>query len=142
MIGWESLLVVATSRQLDHSSSGADGAHACQAATTIVALFHGQRSVNNVSVLTGCAWKVNEVTTPKLPPPPPRSAQKRSGSWFALQVSRRPSATTTCAACKVSQVRPNLRPRTPTPPPMVRPATPTVAQEPAGSTRPCCASAA
>ena len=32
-------------------------------------------------VATGCSWKRNEVTTPKLPPPP-RIAQKRSGCSF------------------------------------------------------------
>ena len=43
---------------------------------------------------TGCAWKVNSVTTPKLPPPP-RSAQNRSAFSSALAVTRCPSASTT-----------------------------------------------
>ena len=49
---------------------------------------------------------VNDVTTPRWPPPPPRSAQKRSGSWSALAVTTLPSASTTCIAVTESQVSP------------------------------------
>ncbi|SHV02793.1 Uncharacterised protein [Mycobacteroides abscessus subsp. abscessus] len=47
-----------------------------------------------------------------------------------------PSAVTTRAEISWSQVRPNLRVRTPTPPPRVSPAIPTVGQEPPASMRP------
>src|SRR6266704_4589936 len=105
-MGSDPLLVVANNKQLDHSSSGACGAQFCHASTMVTALLHGQLSVNNVSPLTGCTRKVNEVTTPKLPPPPPRNAQKRSALWLASQVSTRPSASTTCAERRLSQVKP------------------------------------
>src|SRR6266567_1555538 len=139
-IGSDPLLAVASNKQLDHNSSGACGAQLCHASTMATARLHGQLSVNNVSTSTGCTRKVNEVTTPKLPPLPPRSAQKRSALWLASQVSTRPSASTTWAARRLSQVKPYLRPSTPIPPPSVRPAIPTVGQEPAGSTIPYCAS--
>ena len=47
------------------------------------ALDQGQTNVNRPSVPIGCVKKLNLVTTPKLPPPPPRSAQKRS-EWCAV----------------------------------------------------------
>src|SRR4051794_10700934 len=112
MIGADPLLLVA-SKQFDQSSSGPCGAHPCQALSTVAALLHGQRNVNNETEESGCTRKVSEVTTPRLPPPPPRSAQKRSGSCCVSQVRMRPSASTTCAESRLSQVRPNLRPRTP-----------------------------
>src|SRR6266536_1926779 len=136
-MGLPLLLLFVRSTQLDHNSPGPCGAQCCQASTTVAALAHGQVKVNRDIAETWCTWKVNEVTMPKLPPPPPRSAQKRSALWFASQVSTCPSATTTWAESRLSQVRPNLRLRTPSPPPSVRPAIPTVAQEPAGSTKPC-----
>src|SRR5690242_14923605 len=103
-MGLEDRSPVARSRQLDHSSSGTWGAQCCHASTTSAALLHGQSSVQSERVFTGWAWKVSEVTTPKFPPPPPRKAQKSSGSWLASQVRRRPSATTTCAESRLSQV--------------------------------------
>ena len=53
----------------------------------------------------GCNVNRNELTTPKLPPPP-RSPQKRSGFSSALAVSTRPSAVTTSAERRLSQARP------------------------------------
>src|ERR1700722_12268649 len=50
--------------------------------------------------------KVNEVATPKLPPPPPRQAQNRSELVFALAVRIWPSAVTICMDVTLSQVRP------------------------------------
>src|SRR5450432_1111561 len=137
MSGSAFLSAVAWSKQLDHISSGALGAQCCQASTTVAALLHGQRNVKSERAPTAYVRKVNEVTTPKLPPPPPRNAQKRSALERASQVSTRPSATTTWAERRLSHVRPNLRPSTPTPPPRVKPEMPTVGHEPAGSTTPC-----
>ncbi len=54
--------------------------------------------------------KVNEVTMPKLPPPP-RSAQNRSGWEFSLAVTKLPSASTTSADSRLSMVWPNRRDR-------------------------------
>ena len=63
------------------------------------------------------------MTTPKLPPPP-RSPQKRSAFSSALARTVCPSAVTTSAASRLSQVRPYLRISQPMPPPSVRPAMP------------------
>src|SRR5262249_3954272 len=56
----------------------------------------------------GCALNKNDVTTPKLPPPP-RTAQKRSGCSLALEVTKLPSASTISTASKLSIVRPHWR---------------------------------
>ena len=77
----------------------------------------------------------NEVTTPKLPPPP-RSAQKRSGCSSALAVTTSPSAVTTSNDRTLSQVSPYLRASQPTPPPKVSPAIPVLETTPAGTARP------
>ena len=90
---------------------------------------------------SGCARKVKDVTTPKLPPPP-RIAQNRSGSRPASVSTTEPSASTTVAAIRLSIVSPKPRDRCPTPPPSVRPPTPVVEITPAGTTSPCSAVAA
>src|SRR5207248_8501918 len=59
---------------------------------------------------TGCVRNSNEVTTPKLPPPP-RSAQNSSGCSFALACARDPSARTTSAPSRLSIVRPRSEER-------------------------------
>jgi hypothetical protein len=53
-----------------------------------------------------------------------------------VTVTTFPSASTTCIAVTASQVRPWARVRTPTPPPWVSPAMPTVGQEPPAIPRP------
>src|SRR5687768_9442284 len=53
---------------------------------------------------------------PKLPPPP-RSPQNRSALSVALAVRRRPSAVTTSAESRLSQVKPYMRCNQPMPPP-------------------------
>lgn len=63
-----------------------------------------------MTLRTGCSRNVNEVTTPKLPPPP-RSAQNRSGCSDSDAVTTRPSASTTSASIRLSIVRPCLRDR-------------------------------
>ena len=55
--------------------------------------------------LTGLSRNSNDVTTPKLPPPP-RMAQKRSASSFSLATWKLPSAVTTSAAEQVVQGQP------------------------------------
>ena len=56
---------------------------------------------------SGCVRYSNEVTTPKLPPPP-RSAQKRSGSVSSLAVTTSPDASTTSAESRLSTAIPYL----------------------------------
>ncbi len=77
---------------------------------------------------------------PKLPPPP-RSAQNRSGFCASSHSTICPSARTTVACRSRSQVNPYFRPRTPRPPPSVRPEIPTERPHPVGNARPCRASA-
>ena len=60
---------------------------------------------------------------PKLPPPP-RSAQKRSGFSFALAFLNWPSAVTTSAESKLSTESPCLPISQPRPPPSVSPPIP------------------
>ncbi len=86
-------------------------------------------------VLTGWSLNSNDVTTPKFPPPP-RSAQNRSGSVSALAVTNRPSARTTSAEIRLSQESPYFRVRWPIPPPSVSPAIPVVEMIPPGAARP------
>src|SRR3954469_17305304 len=83
-------------------------------------------------------WQRNEndVTTPKLPPPP-RIAQKSSGSRSASTATTEPSASTTVALTRLSIVSPYARVRWPIPPPSVRPPTPVVPMTPAGTAQPC-----
>src|SRR4029077_10098858 len=66
-------------RRLDQSGDGPLGAQDCHAAVTSAACDHGHVSENTVSCDKACVAKVKDVTTPKFPPPPPRSAQYRSG---------------------------------------------------------------
>ena len=73
---------------------------------------------------SACSRYSNDVTTPKLPPPP-RIAQNRSGLSVALaRDAVLPSAVTTSAAIRLSMVSPSLRLSQPNPPPSVRPAMP------------------
>ena len=76
-----------------------------------------------ISGPTGCSAYSIPVTTPKLPPPP-RSAQNRSGFSRSLAVTTHPSAVTTSIESTLSLVQPKRRVRYPIPPPSVRPAIP------------------
>ena len=78
---------------------------------------------------------MNAVTTPKFPPPP-RSAQKRSGFSLAFAWTNRPSARTTSAETRLSLVRPHFLVKCPMPPPRVKPPTPVVEIIPLGAARP------
>src|SRR5215468_3557223 len=80
----------------------------------------------------GSGWvrSVSRVTTPKVPPPPPLSAQNRSGLRAALAIRTAPSAVTTSASSRFAAAVPKPFEKAPKPPPCTRPATPTVVQPP------------
>ena len=123
--------------------AGAFGAQACHAANTRAACDGDriQLTPNTRTVASGNTPILNSVATPKLPPPPPRLAQNKSGSDAAFACSVRAWLSTTVTCCRVSQVRPCDRASSPWPPPVRWPETPTVGQLPACTARPCAASA-
>ena len=53
-----------------------------------------------------CVLSVRRVITPKLPPPPPFSAQNRSGLVQALAMRTAPSAVTTSASSRLAAAMP------------------------------------
>ena len=69
------------------------------------------------------------MTTPKLPPPP-RSPHSSSAFSCSFATTNWPSAVTTSAATRLSQVRPQRRTSQPIPPPRVNPAIPVVDTSP------------
>src|SRR5262249_41916100 len=71
----------------EKNSSGACGASFCQAASARGSCDAGQSTTKVETVETGWTRNVQRVTTPKLPPPPPRHAQKRSECRLELQTS-------------------------------------------------------
>jgi len=73
------------------------------------------------TVLTGWTRNSNEVTTPKLPPPP-RRAQNKSSFSLALATRGFPSEVTISNDRTLSQVRPYFLTSQPTPPPSASPA--------------------
>src|SRR3954453_11782041 len=87
------------------------------------------------TVPAGCASNRNEVTMPKLPPPP-RTAQNRSVFSSALATTKLPSASTISTESRLSIVSPYFRVRCPNPPPNVSPATPVLEIIPDGTARP------
>ena len=107
------------------SSSGASGAQACQAETSSSRAVSDQCASMRVVIGSGTVSNRSDVTTPNWPPPAPRRPQNRSGSWSWSQSTTLPSASTTCAPTRRSQVSPCLRPSRPIPPPRVRPVMPT-----------------
>ena len=90
------------------SSSGAASAAATNPA--IVSAVAGRISSPPTIPGSSCSRNWNRVTTPKLPPPP-RIAQKRSGSCSSSTTRTAPSAVTISAASRLSIVRPCLRTR-------------------------------
>src|SRR6266436_2050066 len=104
-------------------SSGARGACSRKRSTTSRAWLLGKSRNPASTVVSGWSWNSNDVTMPKLPPPP-RTPQKSSGFSSALARKQRPSATTTSTADTLSHARPCFRISHPWPPPSVSPATP------------------
>ena len=95
--------------QVDVTSSGACSTYSRQPRSTSAASSSGYMvAAKATSGPSGCSSKVNEVTIPKLPPPP-RSAQYRSGWELADAVRTSPSAQTTSASTRLSQDSPYLR---------------------------------
>ena len=126
----------AASWQLHHSSLGVEGIHRIHESRTVAASSQGHSKVNSVTLGIGWTLNVNDVTMPKLPPPPPRLAQYRS-LWLLGEHRRKdPSAVTIASEAMLSQVIPYARPKMPIPPPSARPAMPTVGHEPPGSSTP------
>ena len=76
------------------------------------------------------------MTTPKLPPPP-RSPQNSSGFSSADVLTTRPSAVTTSAPIRLSQVKPSFRSSQPLPLPRARPAMPVSGTRPPVTASPC-----
>ena len=127
---------------LAENASGACRITSWAAASTVRACGHPQSSRQVALPTAGRVSKVKETFTPKFPPPPPRQAQNRSGSWSRSQESRVPSAVTTSVETSRSQVRPYARDTTDTPPPRVSPPMPTSSELPSGIASPCFSSAA
>ncbi len=80
---------------------------------------------------TWWSWYSNDVTTPKLPPPP-RRPQNRSAFSSLLACTSRPSAVTTSADTRLSHANPCFRASQPRPPPSVSPAMPVARHGAAG----------
>src|SRR3984957_10729817 len=87
----------------------------------------------------GWAENPKEVTTPKLPPPPPRQAQNRSSFCVDSHCRRTPSAVTISTDAVWSHGRREARENTRMPPPNANPAMTTVGHEPPGKRSPCAA---
>ena len=66
---------VVLSDRIEVSAGGASGANRCHAASASLACDHGQDTKKYAAPAARCVLSVNAVTIPKLPPPPPRSAQ-------------------------------------------------------------------
>ncbi len=84
---------------------------------------------------SGSSRNVNDVATPKLPPPP-CSAQNSSVFSSSLARSCCPSARTRSTDSSRSQANPSLRSSQPVPPPRVNPPTPVVETRPPVVARP------
>jgi len=86
---------------------------------------------------TGCSWNSNDVITPKFPPPP-RIAQNKSGCSRGDAVRVRPSAVTTSAERRLSELNPARLVSQPMPPPSVSPPMPVWLIKPPVTASPCC----
>src|SRR5689334_21406326 len=111
----------------------------CQPTRTCANDCGGKLRLTTSTSLVGNVAKVSEVVTPKLPPPPPRSAQNRSGLLAADAVTTWPLGSTTDADVNWSQSRPACRDWAPMPPPNACRAAPTDGQVPVGTPRPAAA---
>src|SRR3954466_2687861 len=90
----------------DVSSSGIVSVSPRQLVMTVRAASGGKKSSPAMTVgPTWCSSNSNDVTMPKLPPPP-RSAQNRSGLSVALACTSWPSDVTTSAPTRLSAAKP------------------------------------
>src|SRR4051794_3452662 len=123
------------------SSSGIDLVSSRQPVMTSYAASPGKNSRPPTTVgPTGCSSYSSDTAMPKFPPPP-HSAQNRSGLLSALACTSRPSAVTTSTATRLSQVSPCLRSSQPMPPPSVNPPRPVLETRPPVTASPnCCVS--
>src|ERR1700728_749169 len=112
----------------------------CQPTRTCANDCGGKLMFTTSTSLVGNVAKVSAVVTPKLPPPPPRNAQNRSGWLLADAVTAWPPGSTTVADLNASHIRPACRECAPSPPPRACPALPTDGQVPVGIPRPAAAS--
>ena len=80
--------------QFADNSCGMLTIQCCQLPRTSGTEPAGKSSWNAVSCGAATVSKVNDVTMPKFPPPPPRNAQNRSGCADADTVRDMPSAVT------------------------------------------------
>src|SRR6185312_12909159 len=110
-------------------------------ASAAAACDQGKSQKPYAAVEAGWVASVSAVTAPKLPPPPPRQAHRRSGFVDGSATRTRPSAVTIRTARMLSLVAPMARAAKPTPPPRARPEIPTVGHDPVGTARPCAARA-
>src|SRR6516165_4623230 len=85
-----------TRRPWEETSSGTVSVHARQACSTSAARWIGKNRFPAYRSRTGYNRISSAVTTPM--PPPPRTAQNRSGSWPAPARTRSPSGVTSSAA--------------------------------------------
>src|ERR1700730_17751893 len=113
----------------------------CQPTRTCANDCGGKLRLTTSTSLVGKVAKVSEVVTPKLPPPPPCSAQNRSGWLVAEAVTAWPLGSTTDADLNASDIRPACREWAPSPPPRACPEAPTDGQVPVGIPRPAADSA-
>src|SRR6202021_3059648 len=87
----------------------------CQPTSTWANDCGGKLRLTTSTSLVGNVAKVSEVVTPKLPPPPPRSAQNRSGLLAADAVTAWPLGSTTDADVNASHITPACRGGAPSP---------------------------
>jgi hypothetical protein len=97
--------IAGITRNVELNVSGASRMTSRQPFITSAAPSTAKVSVPKTTPSSGCASNTKVVTTPKLPPPP-RSAQNRSGFSSASAVTTSPDASTTSAPIRLSNARP------------------------------------
>src|SRR5580698_6232199 len=81
----------------------------CQPTSTCANDCGGKLRLTASTSPAGNVAKVSEVVAPKLPPPPPRNAQNRSGCESADAVTAWPPGSTTVADRNASDISPACR---------------------------------
>ena len=107
---------------------------------TAGALLHGNVSRKIPIGAAGWVWNRIAVTMPKLPPPPPRLAQNSGRFVVGVDMADLAVGSDHREAGELVAGQPVWRLATPSPPPSVSPAAPTVGQVPVGIVRPEAAS--